>query len=102
MSESIIRGSTLVVTVLFRDQNGDPISPPSAQLRIAYVAGGSRQVAEIDMEEGDNSNWTASWDTAQADSGRLFWFAHAAGSPTAAVQGQVIVEANPANPQTGT
>lgn len=95
---SIVRGSTLFVDVVFKDQDGATINPSTAELRIAYTIAGASEIEEIDLT-GNAGTWSASWDSSPADAGIAYWFAHADGSPTAAVQGQVIVLANAANPQ---
>ena len=97
--KAIVRGSTLFVFVTFTDQDKQPISPSSAKLRIAYAKNGVRQFAEADMVEHDDDEWSGSWDTTPADAGPIFSYAHANADPKAAVQGEVMVKANPANPQ---
>jgi len=97
--KKIVRGSTMFVDVVFTDKEEQPIDPATAKLRIAYAVNGERRVNEVELVSGTNHTWSASWDTSPADAGPVFWFAHANGSPTAATEGRVIIEANPANPQ---
>lgn len=99
MSQSIVRGATVFFTVAFQDKYGNPTTPSGATLRLAYGMAGARQTAEIAMSSDGSGNWAASWDTSPADAGWLYWWAHSAGSPAAACQGRIEVQANPANPQ---
>lgn len=96
----VVRGASLFVTIVFLDENEQPVGNLSgATLRLAYTVNGARQTQEIAMSDGGAGQWLATWDTSPADEGALFWWAHSAGSPKSACQGQLIIEANPANPQ---
>lgn len=99
--QRIVRGAALFVIVVFYDENNHPVTPSSATLSLAFSAGGVRATDSIAMAVDVDGNWTAVWDSSPADAGMLFWYAASAGSPKSAVEGRLIIEANPANPQGG-
>lgn len=99
--QKIVRGASLFVIVVFYDENNSPITSGlvGAELRLAYTVNGVAMTAEVELESGDAGNWSGIFDTSPCDKGPLSWFAHSEGSPAAACEGFLIVEANPANPQ---
>lgn len=100
MANKIVRGQTLFVVVVFYDENSVIVIPDQATLRLAFTVGGARQTAEIAMADDVDGNFSATWDSSIADAGVLFWWAASNGSPKSAVEGRLLIEANPANPQT--
>lgn len=101
MIQKIVRGQTLFIVIVFYDQNNAPILSglSEAELRVAYTVDGEPATDQIELQSDDAGNWSGTFDTSPCDKGTLSWFAHSGGSPSAACQGFLIVDANRANPQ---
>lgn len=99
-TQRIVRGQTLFVDIEFLDENGAVITGlTAATLRLAYDVDGVATVTPLALTNAGGGHWTAQWDTSVADAGLLFWWAKSTGSPAAAAQGRLRIEANLANPE---
>jgi hypothetical protein len=96
MRPSIVRGSTVVLTVEFADESGNPISPASATLHLNYINGGGRVEEEVELVESSDV-WSAEWDSTPASPGRVHWSVRSV-SPSTAEDGDFDLTANLANP----
>jgi hypothetical protein len=96
-ARTITRGSTVVFAVAFLDADGNPTTPPSANLYVAYRKNGAPQLDTIALTSG-SPNWTGEWFSGNADGGRVDWHVRSAGSEVSALEGSFILEVNAANP----
>lgn len=95
-----IRGATVFFSVVFYDQNDAPTSPSSASLKLAYKIAGASTITTIVLTAGPSNTWTATWDSSVADRGYVDWWAQSTPAPKSALQGNFLLDANDANPQT--
>jgi hypothetical protein len=90
------RGNTATWSVTFLDMNGNPVTPGSATLYIAYP-GPAGQPVEISIAMTNVASlWTASWNTGGANIGTVFWSAWSQ-SPESSIDGQFALVGNIAN-----
>lgn len=94
----VVRGSTVVWTVTFTDQNGDPTLPVSAVLHLAYKHTRRAVAQQIPMVQLPDQTWQAKWESADADAGQLDWHIRSSDTFTAALQGAFRIDINRANP----
>jgi hypothetical protein len=96
--KTIVRGNPFVATVTFLASDGSALSPASAILYVTYYTNHRPKTDQVAMAQVPGGNqWTASWDTSNAETGDVAWCARAS-NPSAAVQGEFTLGGNAANP----
>ena len=94
---TIVRGSAVYISIVFKDETGATISPSSAAMRLQYRQRG-RHKTEVIALTNDGGIWSAVWDSSVAESGNVAWWAQSADAPKAACEGIFSLSANAANP----
>lgn len=96
---AIVRGNLVEFATTFVDSESAVLTPASATLTLNFRNGdGVRENESIEMDaDSDGEIFTASWDSAVAKPGLVYWSAQAS-DPEAAVDGEFEITANPANP----
>lgn len=97
--ELTVRGAAVFFEVVFKDEDGNPVVPTAAKLRIAYSVSRALTTVEIALIDAGGGNWTAVWDSGPADAGQVSWWAQSGDPPKSATQGTFTLHANAANPQ---
>jgi hypothetical protein len=97
MVTEVVRGSTIIWAVVFKDQAGEVVNPAAATLYVRYRDAGVIAQATITMTEGPSS-WMASWDSSVADGGRADWHIRSDGTNKAGLEGKLQLKINTANP----
>lgn len=101
LTETIVRGNVVVFSISFSDVEGLEMSPVSVDLSVNFVNGSGQRVSDaVTMTEDTDGEWSASWDSSEADAGRVYWSIRAY-DPPAADQGFFLLAANRANPDEG-
>lgn len=95
------RGNGFEWVASFTDVNGDVAEPDSVTLYVSYVTGSGRDTDEIEMTSDTEGNWSAFWDSSVSKSCLVYWSVRAV-NPAAAKDGKFKLDANLANPETGT
>ena len=95
----ITRGSELRWRMNFYDADRNPTSPPSVTLYVSYKHLGESKTDIIGMTGEAEGLFTAEWESAVADAGYVYWHVRASGASPHAVDGRIVLVANPANPK---
>lgn len=86
------------VKFVLRVEADDGSVPTAAKLNIWYLDGaGVRQIVTLDMTQGVDGDWVASWPTDVAMPGLVEWAAWSEGPVQGATQGCFNLVANKAN-----
>lgn len=96
---TIVRGNIIDFATTFTGADSEVLTPASATLTVNFrSANGDRVDEDIEMDaDSAGEVWTATWDSAVAKPGAVYWSAQAS-DPEAAVDGDFEISANPANP----
>jgi hypothetical protein len=100
MSDVIVRGNVIKVTVSPKDEAGNPVAPSSVKMYLTYTdsAGVIGTHGPISMSSDTaGTTWVAEFDTSVAQEGPIFGSIRAT-NPSAAVDFKRRLSANPANP----
>jgi hypothetical protein len=96
--QTIEFGATLQFSATFLDAAGNPTAPASADVHLTYKVAGATTRASVAMVNAGGT-FTASWDSAVADSNApVFWNVRSAGAPKASQFGRVDFDWNTAGP----
>lgn len=94
---SIVRGTTVKITVTFKDADGGVVTPAGALGKLSYLKAGARVVVDLTFVS-SGAGFAALWNSSDANAGPVCWAARSSGgSPVSAVQGEFALDANPAN-----
>jgi hypothetical protein len=96
---TIVRGAAVYITVIFKDEAGQTISPSNASIRLQYSVRNRRKTDIIALTNDGGGNWSTVWDSSVSNSGSVEWWAQSADAPKAACQGKFSLAANAANPE---
>lgn len=94
----VVRGSATYIDVIFKDENGTPVNPTSATVRLKYFQRKVIKRETYSLVNISGTTWRYIWDSTVADAGTVEWFAASADSPKCTAEGSFIIEANGANP----
>lgn len=97
----VTRGTTMLFTVTFTDVTGANIVPAGANLRLSYMVNGTETAQTIPMTLNGNT-YIATWVSDHPDPGTVFWHASSVSAQPSALDGQFVLRANDANPQSNT
>lgn len=93
-----VRGSKLFFTATFVDKDGNPATPSSATLYLAYTdLNRTRQKTNLTMTLAGNVG-TVSWDSSVAADCLVVWSVKGVGSNAIVQDGSLTLTANEANP----
>lgn len=101
MTKVVVRGAAVYFDVVFKDEDGVPVNPTAAKLRIVYQVQKVATPVEINLIDAGSSTWAAIWDSSVADAGPVAWWAQSGDPPKSATQGSFTLQANAANPAVG-
>jgi hypothetical protein len=94
------RGEGIRFVNSFYDADGEIASAVSASVLISYpslMGTDGRDTATETMEQNDDGDWEATWDSSVSDPGVVYWSIQKAGSPAIVEDGQFVLEGNVAN-----
>lgn len=98
MLDEYDRGATIGFSTPFKDTSGAVFIPPGANLTIAYSVDGVATATTFAMVMADGIA-SYDWDSAaaQADAGKVDWFATSTGAVKATKRGSFMLGVNAAN-----
>lgn len=100
MAEKHFRGELLVFGATPTDENSNSVAPSSVKLYLNYKHSATADATTdtpIDMDQDTGGHYEAEFDTRVCFPGALFWSIRTTG-PASAVDGKIMIVANPANP----
>lgn len=100
MTDVIVRGNVMTVTVSPKDEAGNPVAPASVKMYLTYTdsAGNMGTHGPLSMSSDTaGTTWVAEFDTSVAKEGPIYGSVRAS-NPSAAVDFKRRLVANPANP----
>lgn len=94
---TVVKGADVGFASTFKDETGATFTPPSATLKVTYLASGAATTETIVMQN-ISGTWRATWDSATADVGQVDWFIKSGGTISSVNQGSFLMISNTANP----
>lgn len=94
------RGETVRFVNTFYDADGNPASAVSASVVIAYplsLETDGYKTATETMEQNDDGDWEATWDSSVSDPGVVYWSIKKDEDPVIVQDGQFVLSGNRAN-----
>lgn len=82
----------------FRDKDKTVTVPESAHLRVRFTKCARETVDEIPLVK-NGKNWSAEWDSSEADGGIVYFFIESISPKVAVAEGEFRLRANLANPR---
>jgi hypothetical protein len=96
---SYTRGSTVTITAVFKDEDGQPTDPLGAHVHLAFRAGGQLTHASYVMVAGAAHVWSYAWDSSVADPGEVSGHCRTDGAaPISSADFKFSLVANAGNP----
>lgn len=91
--KNVTKGSYVQFSSNFFDANNAVRTPDQPILRVYYRSNNVYQTVTANLvSSGDN--WTASWDSSNADVGIVQWYISSGGTPSIAEEGEFRIIAN--------
>lgn len=96
-----VRGSTVVFTVTFKDEEGNEVLASNAYVRVAYRKNREILYETANLSQvGETNSYSASWNSSNAEPGEIFWHARGEGDlGTIAGENSFVLVGNRANPE---
>lgn len=95
---TFVRGALIFFTATCLDENGNPVTPDTATLHLAYTTvSETKATATLTMAIVANVV-TATWDSSVADAKPVRWSVRTTGSDAIAMDGEIQLTANESNP----
>lgn len=95
--KNVTRGNSVTFTSSFLDANNNLTVPASPTLSLYYKSNNIYITTTFGMSESNDTVWTASWDSSNADVGVVEWHISGGNATPIAMDGEFKIYANRAN-----
>jgi hypothetical protein len=97
---SFVRGSSIVFNVVFKDEDGEETLTTNASVYFSFRRDRENVSESVSLDQvGNTFVYTATWNSANAEPGEVFWHARGDGElGTIAAENSFVLTGNRANP----